>query len=107
MATSLGKIAKAEIVNVSTQLHFGTTAQTNTLPVAGADKVTLNDSGNNDRRIELLDNTDTPAFAVWQRGTLYTKDTIRARGLIKFLTTPKKHPGAAVTTSNDIGEKAK
>ena len=52
------------------------TAQTNTLPVAGADKVTLNDSGNNDRRIELLDNTDTPAFAVWQRGTLYTKDTI-------------------------------
>ena len=71
MATSLGKIARAEIVDVSTQLYFGTTAQTNTLPVAGAGKVTLNDSGNNDRRIELLDNTDTPSFAVWQRGTLY------------------------------------
>ena len=27
--------------------------------------------------------------------------------LIIFLTMPKKNPGAAVTTSNDIGEKAK
>ena len=33
--------------------------------------------------------------------------TVRVRALIKFLTTPKKHPGAGVTTSNDIGEKAK
>ena len=76
MATSLGKIARAEIVDVSTQLYFGTTAQTNTLPVAGAGKVTLKDSSNNDRRLEVLDSTDTPSFAVWQRGTLYTKDSI-------------------------------
>ena len=58
MATSLGKIARAEIVDVNTQLYFGSNAQTNTLPVAGAGKLTLHDSAGVNRRIELLDNTE-------------------------------------------------
>ena len=67
----LDRLRQQRFVNVSTQLHFGSHAQTNTLPVAGAGKLTLNDSAGINRRIELLDNTDTPSFAVWQRGTLY------------------------------------
>ena len=42
-----------------------------------------------------------------RRHSFLPSPRLRARGLIKFLTTPKKHPGAGVTTTKDIGEKAK